>query len=797
MATQSPPRPGVGRARQDDPAGLRRDTGSADTRRTLLALLASALGAFPLCQLFSDRGWLVEVWVTMAVVVVPAAVLRRRRAPSAVHTWLGVLLLVPWLTVSFVRDHALLGVIPTTGTGTDLSSLLTSLQRTISDEVAPVHTTLAVRLVLCAVLGLIAALVDLLAVVGRRGALAGVPLLVVYTVSGAVPRRPVGWLWFVLAAAGFLLLLALDSRDDLARWGHHVPRPGRAERRRVGASSGQRVAVAAVLLAVLVPLVVPSNSRNFVANLFHRSGNNGADGFGFDRTSGSGTGGIDPFAALRGQLIRNRELPLLSVRISGAPTTAAGRTVQPFYLRTNVLSAFTGAGWRPGQPGPTESLDTTRFASGPGVPYQPRVVRYTAELTISGLRSNPPVFADPTLLLGVSSATRWSPQDMLVVGSRVDNGQVIREDVAQPHPTVGDLYAATGSDPRLESYLALPRIAPFVRSLTAKIVAKAHTPYGKARALSNFFADPANGFQYSLETTAGDSSDDLTNFLTTRVGYCQQFAAAMGVMLRLSGVPARVVLGYAHDAPDRNGRFSVTTYDAHAWVEAYFAGIGWVPFDTTPLGGIAGGASNDLPWAPHQAGASATAGPRSSTASATAPSSTGAPSSGAAPLTAAPLRRPPSAALPLTAAAVAALAAALLLVPSSVRRRRRRARLRRARAGDTDAAWHELSDTAIDLGYAWSAARTPRQVVGWLGGGTGPAEALRNLAAAVERARYAPAAAGTTPGSELVRDLAAVTAGMRSRRSSKELLRAWFWPASLRWHRPRWAQPRGARLRRH
>ena len=73
----------------------------------------------------------------------------------------------------------------------------------------------------------------------------------------------------------------------------------------------------------------------------------------------------------------------------------------------------------------------------------------------------------------------------------------------------------------------------------------------------------------------------------------------MAVMLRLANVPSRVVLGYAHAVPNVSGQFAVSTFDAHAWVEAYFAGIGWVPFDPTPLAGISGGAANDLPWARH------------------------------------------------------------------------------------------------------------------------------------------------------------------------------------------------------
>ena len=59
----------------------------------------------------------------------------------------------------------------------------------------------------------------------------------------------------------------------------------------------------------------------------------------------------------------------------------------------------------------------------------------------------------------------------------------------------------------------------------------------------------------------------------------------MGIMLRVAGVPSRVVLGYTHEVPDESGTFTITTNNAHSWVEAYFDGIGWVPFDPTPLDG--------------------------------------------------------------------------------------------------------------------------------------------------------------------------------------------------------------------
>ena len=771
------------------PPGAARDSAqtapiSHDVRRTLLALLASALGVFPLCELFTDRGWMIDVWLTMAVVVAPAAVLRQRRTASAPQIWIGVALLIPWLTLNFVRRHAVLGILPFHGAWHDVGRLMTDLHATTTDQVAPVHTTVAIRLAICALLGLVAALVDLLAVVGRRGALAGVPLLVVFTVSGAVPRRPVSWLWFAFSAAGFLILLALDSSDDLQRWGHYVPRAYRVGRRRAaGLVSGQRIAAAAIALAVMVPVFIPSNSRNFVSNLFHPHKVNGQGDFGANGNSGSGSGGIDPFAALRGQLNRDRSTDLLTVHVSsGSGNIGAPGHAQPFYLRTNVLTKFTGSGWVAGKRGATEPVSRTQFPSKPGTPFQPEVVRYSADIAVTGLRSNPPIFGSPTAVQGVDKSTKWSPQDMLLVGSITHTGEAFHEDVAQPLPSVATLRSATGRDSAMADSLKLPPIRAYVRQLTDRITARATTPYAKARAISNFFADPDSGFLYSLQTTNGDSGDDLSDFLKNRTGFCQQYAAAMGVMLRLSGVPARVVLGYAHAVPDNAGTFDVTTFDAHAWVEAYFSGVGWVPFDPTPLAGISGGADSDLAWAPH-----------GKIFNDRAPTTRGNPNDvPSAKPTHTSAARPRAASggsglsflLPIIALVLALIGAALL-VPAAVRQVRRRRRLRLAHRGDTDALWAELSDTATDLGYVWSAARTPRQVAGWLGGSSDAAtSSLRTLTAAVEQARYAPT--GEPGGADLVHDLHVVHAGLRSRRSGRERVRAVLWPASLRWAQIRW-----------
>ncbi|SHG61149.1 Transglutaminase-like enzyme, putative cysteine protease [Jatrophihabitans endophyticus] len=775
-------------ARGSGTAPRRSADGQSAVRRTLLALLAAALGVIPLKALLADSGWLLDVWVAMAVVVGPAALLRLRRPPGALDIWPGVVLLVPWLTLRFLHEGALAGVIPTGATWTQLSTLLTQLHQTTRDEVAPIHSTPAVRLVLCALVGLFAALVDLIAVVGRRGALAGVPLLIVFTVAGAVPRSPVSWVWFVFSAIGYLVLLAVDAGDDLERWGRRLragPVAGGVGRtRRARAASGPAIAVAAVVLAVALPALVPGEPRNLLTDAFHGGGGKGVGGFG----NGGSNGRISPFAALKGQLDQDDPRPLADVQMqdgAGSPAPDA----KPYYLRVNVLSNYTGEGWRVGYHGEQVSVSDDDYPLGEGGESESTTLR--ARIDISAMRGNAPVFGNPTSISGLPGGATWSPQDQLLLGESIDEGLAYTESFQQPTPSVAQLRRATGSpDGRFRTELALPDDLPrYARNLVADQTAGRSGPYEKARAISDFFADPANGFVYDLKTAVGDSGSDLVDFLQNRRGYCQQYAAAMAVMLRVAGIPARVVLGYMHSTPDREGRFTVTTSDAHSWVEAWFAGIGWVPFDPTPAAGLSSGA-NSLPYAPRESqsagtGADDTVGRSSSAAASSTASGSSAASSSSSAATA--QRRPPGAAsgTPWWVGGGVLLAALLALTPAAVRRSRRQRRYAAARRrGDASALWAELSDTAVDLGYVWSPARSPRQVAAWLArDAPASAESLRALAGAVERQRYAGATATRSAPDTDAADAALrhAVAELRGHRSGGTRFRARFLPASLGW----------------
>lgn len=768
-------------------AGERLDVGSAT--RTLRTLLACALGALPLVELFTDRMWLVTVWLTMGVVLAPAALLRLWWHPRALHTWIGLLLLVPWLTARFAPHHAVGGVLPGAGTWRDVSALFDDLHRTTSEGVAPIHTTDAVVFTLCLVLGLLTALIDLLAVVGRHGALAGVPLLVVFTVAGAVPRHPVHWLLFIGAAIGFLLLLSLDARDEIRGWGRLMPRPGEVRPAAGLAISGQRIAVVAVAAAVLIPLLTPSRPGNLVADAFHSNGG-GGNGKG---TPGFGAGGvsIDPFAALKGQLNRPKPIKLFTVTLD--PTSAT----EAFYLRTNVLSTVTAKGWVPGDHGATEPVGTTTYPVSPDSQVFGGTDTFSATIQISGLGGNAPVFDRPAYTSGLPGSTQWSPQDQLLLGGTVHKGDTFQESVIQPHPTTEQLDAAPEPTTDLGQFLAVPgQMRASVQQLVGRITRDKTSPYGRARAISDYFTDPANGFTYSLQTTSGDSGSALVDFLKNKSGFCQQFAAAMGIMLRTAGVPARVVLGYTHAQPDKSGAFTVTTDDAHAWVEAYFDGLGWVPFDPTPNGGVFGGSKASLPWAPHPRATQTQqpTGATGATGSSTGKRAGQQTQEGAVPTTSPGAHSTDLAPL-VWAFAIIAGAALVALLPALARWRRRRTRLRAARSGDPDPLWAELSATAVDLGYVWSPARTPRQVATWLTRQTGAGDApVRALAAAVERSRYAPpgdcgdsgdsghTAAGAA--AVLVDDLRQVEAQLRAQRRRSVRVRARLFPESLGWRLP-------------
>jgi hypothetical protein len=145
-----------------------------------------------------------------------------------------------------------------------------------------------------------------------------------------------------------------------------------------------------------------------------------------------------------------------------------------------------------------------------------------------------------------------------------------------------------------QSLFADPSYAPFVRhrpmyAAARRIAGNARSPYAAVLALESWFRQ-RGGFRYD-ESPPRVKVAPLVAFVTrTKAGYCQHFAGAMAAMLRMLGVPARVAVGFTSGTQDEDGKWVVTDHEAHAWVEVWFAGLGWIPFDPTPGRGTFAGA---------------------------------------------------------------------------------------------------------------------------------------------------------------------------------------------------------------
>jgi hypothetical protein len=141
------------------------------------------------------------------------------------------------------------------------------------------------------------------------------------------------------------------------------------------------------------------------------------------------------------------------------------------------------------------------------------------------------------------------------------------------------------SNPRFKRDTQLPALPPQISQLARTIVrrAGARTPLEDALAIQAYLTDPLV-FHYDASVPAGAGDDALQEFLfTSHLGFCQQFASAMAVLMRSLGIPARIAVGFTPGTYDTGAQaYEVTTENAHSWVEVQFPGYGWVPFEPTP-----------------------------------------------------------------------------------------------------------------------------------------------------------------------------------------------------------------------
>jgi protein-glutamine gamma-glutamyltransferase len=136
--------------------------------------------------------------------------------------------------------------------------------------------------------------------------------------------------------------------------------------------------------------------------------------------------------------------------------------------------------------------------------------------------------------------------------------------------------------------------SPYARvyALAKSLRARVDTPFQYAQSVLNRVQD---GATYS--ESPPPSAIPLVDFLFgSRLGYCQHFSGAMALLLRMGGVPARVVSGFSPGNLNRKrGEYIVRDDDAHSWVEVYFPKLGWVTMDPTPAASPARSQLTDQP----------------------------------------------------------------------------------------------------------------------------------------------------------------------------------------------------------
>lgn len=140
----------------------------------------------------------------------------------------------------------------------------------------------------------------------------------------------------------------------------------------------------------------------------------------------------------------------------------------------------------------------------------------------------------------------------------------------------------------IERYTQLPDALPNrVKELALEITADKENQYDKAKAIESYFSSAE--FSYETEDVAIPERDQdyVDQFLfETLKGYCDNFSTAMIALLRANDIPSRWVKGYTEGDFIKNinndkKEYQVTNNNAHSWVEVYFEGVGWVPFEPT------------------------------------------------------------------------------------------------------------------------------------------------------------------------------------------------------------------------
>lgn len=663
-------------------------------------VVATALAATSISGLMQTWVWWPPAIVTALFVHAAVAGVRYTKVPAALAPLGGVIALL--ISISVAASDGIAGLIPTPAALNRIISVGRNGTNDIQAFSLPVPATQGIELIIIATVGVVALFVASCCMTPRHAAVAGVPLLALFTGVTVIAPDRTPWLAFLAGGLGYLGLVLSAHRQTVSAWGQAVGRREDASAPFALRWPGRVTALCAVLAALALNAVIPGASgQGWLA------GWNADDAFG---PRGRAVKAIHPMTQLQGQLARPQPIELLRVRTNDK---------SPLYLRVASLDTFTRQGWTQSE---LRAGVDERVANGVENRYlssQVPTQRTRTEVEIRAFTDSPylPIYQNVTNV-DVRGDWRWDNDSETIFSTRTRTKGLAYTFQSQRVRYTPQLLSQLGwsnypSTVRglASDYAQLPDEVPeTLRTLTDSFTDGADSRYDAVLAIENHFS-PSNGFTYSEQTAAGSSGDALIDFLNNKQGYCEQYASAMAYLVRAAGIPARVAVGFGTGQP-RDGYTSVMSRDAHAWVEVLFPSVGWVPFDPTPAGGAGRGA---LPWSqPAQ--------------------------SGPTPATEQPAEEQPpppneqigddrtaqSGQLPPPEVIFArdshtgtlgwvliglAGAGLVLSTPGFIRTARRHRRMNAIQNGThaSTMAWRELVDTAVDLGTAPQPAETPRE----------------------------------------------------------------------------------------
>ena len=686
----------------------------ANLTLTIGVLAAVFAGLLPLMRVVRPSSWLLGALVLSVLVLAAGLIARTYRLPAAAVALVEASVWVIFVMLVFLRDTALLWVIPTPETVQVLPGLLWAAGEEIAVGAAPLDASLPLSMLIVGGTGLLTIIVDHIVLTARMPLLAAIGLIALSLIPSIAVPGDVDIMAFVLLAAAILFLMRTDTRSREEPQGREATRTAGVPATALGIG-----AIAVVVTLVAVPMLPQPVARAGSGTL------------------GSGPG-IDATLQLGDDLRRPREVEVMLVRTS-APTAP--------YLRATTLSRFDGDVWEPDRVR-TVSLDSDQALGGITVDEEIRLTEYVTTVDVVYLAS--PWLPVPYPAVAVNGLEgRWSaaPYNRTVLSEAgTTQGQTYEVITNVPRPTLEQIRARSAGDAEQRDSLSAlpPDLDPIIGQFAAEVTAGTTNDYDALVALQAWFRSPE--FRYSLDAPVEDGFDGsgteaVAQFLEQREGYCIHFASAFALMARTLGMPSRIVVGYlpgsaTSEVVERETVYSVTSDRLHAWPEVLFEGIGWVPFEPTnglgvptsysPAGSIPGGA-DDATAATPAPSASSSLGPGLSQ-----DESDGDRNGGQAGATSTTLN-------PLPAMTVILGILFTLAIPALIRMLKRRQMLTAARNGDAAAAWLAVQDAAIDLGIDVPASETPRALGTRLVQVHGaPGAAMSQLISAIERASYAP-----------------------------------------------------------